>query len=189
MPINKNDFINYPGEMLPEERRSMFQWIVKINPSAILEVGTGTGASTFFMSEALKSINSNGVIHTCDPNSNRINKALLLEKNVVYYQQTSDQCIRNLKLDSLDFIFFDGPEIEDVAINDLKFLEEKIKPGCHFAMHDWETEKRLYDGGISIKSKKIRPYMENSERWTELEYLEGITSDQSVGLCLYKFNG
>jgi len=86
-------------------------------------------------------------------------------------------------------LFFDGPEDPDIAMEDIKILENYIQPECYFSMHDWELEKRKYDNGISTKAKKIRPYMENSSLWKPIEVLEGIESDQSVGLCLYKFLG
>lgn len=186
----KDDFfISYDGEMLPKERESLYGWIGEIKPKMILEVGTGSGASTYYMNESLKSFGIDSIIHTCDPSSLRISKYILNEETIKYHNTTSDKLIRELDISNLDFIFFDGPEDEDVAINDLEYIEPKLKKGCYFSMHDWEFTKRLYDNGVSIKSNKIRPYMENSDKWELIEYLEGVNSNESVGLCLYKFNG
>ena len=95
----------------------------------------------------------------------------------------------------LDFIFFDGPEIPQLALENIKTLEKYIPNGTYFCMHDWEVTERIYDKGVSVKSSLIRPYIEKSEDWKEIEVLSGlqINSDyyitqeaDSVGLCLYQ---
>ncbi len=108
--------------------------------------------------------------------------------SVVRSQQFFDDLIlKNIKL---DYIFFDGPEDPDVALHDINLLEDWIDPGCYFSMHDWETETRKYDGQQSIKSLKIRSYIEsNPNIWEPIEVLDGINSYDSVGFCLYKFLG
>ncbi len=96
-----------------------------------------------------------------------------------------------------DFIFFDGPEIPELAVRDLEILERFIKPGTQFAMHDWHLGRRGYDGGESVKAAEVRPLIEASPRWTKLEVLEGDLKNcaesrdefDSVGLCLYEWCG
>jgi hypothetical protein len=93
-----------------------------------------------------------------------------------------------------NFIMFDGPENPDIALKDIKFLEQYIDENTYFAMHDWDLE-RPYDNGVSTKSVKIREYMENSENWKLIEILKSDIKNSdfddlpfdSVGLCLYKF--
>jgi hypothetical protein len=95
----------------------------------------------------------------------------------------------------IDYIFFDGPEIPELALNDIKILEQHISAGAYFSMHDWCTEQRKHDNGISVKSLNIKPYMENSDKWTKIEELSGLQKNSdfdnyeydSVGLCLYKY--
>lgn len=43
----------YPGEMLPIERVRLYQWMMEFRPKCVLEVGTGVGGSTFYISQAL----------------------------------------------------------------------------------------------------------------------------------------
>lgn len=192
--LNLNIENVYSGaEMLPFERLKLYSWITQIikPQNHILENGCGTGGSTYYISEALKKLNSESVIYTCDPDRRPSDQFLTEHLNVSYNALYSADLIFeiiNNKLE-LDYIFFDGPEDPDVALEDIKVLEDYIQPGCYFSMHDWEFKKRKYDGGISTKAKKIRPYIEKSFLWEEIEVLEGIESDQSVGLCLYKFLG
>ena len=93
---------------------------------------------------------------------------------------------------SPDFIFFDGPEHPELNLQDFKMLEEIVPVGTMFASHDWEVEERI-EGGFSIKNAALRPYLENSESWKEIECLSGVMgewpneeSENSVGLALYE---
>ena len=199
--LTDNDFLNFKygdGEMLPYERYKLYQWVKECSPNIILEVGTGTGASTFYLAHAQQETNPNGKIFTCDPVSRYVN-GLEAFKNINFNQITSSEMKAQLISSNLipDFIFFDGPEIEDLAFNDLKILEPHLKLGTKFAMHDWENVTRTYDGSYSIKSLKIRPYIETSPKWKAVEILSGLKINSnkfspwrnadSVGLCLYEF--
>lgn len=195
---NKSNFVNlhienkYPGsEMLPLERIKMHTWLCKIvkPKNDVLEIGTGVGGSTYYIANALKTIKSDSIIHTCDPTRAPYDELLNEFKNIKYYKTTSTELIlllksRNIKI---DFIFFDGPEIPELALNDIKLLENFIDAGCYFAMHDWEICQRKYDNAVSQNSLYIRQYIENSNVWEKVEVLDGKDYDTSVGLCLYKY--
>jgi hypothetical protein len=89
----------------------------------------------------------------------------------------------------INFIFFDGPEDPNVALNDFKVLEEYVKFGTVFSMHDWCITTRKYDNGISTKSLFLKPYIENSNSWVLIDEFFGekyIDGEESVGLCFYK---
>ena len=176
------DFVNNPynGEMLPYERDKLYNWIIDFKPKVILEVGCGNGGSTYYMAEATK-----GYIYTCDSKRSLSKKFISNYPHVEFYQMRSDVFIqsiidRNLEI---NFIMFDGPEDPDVALRDVKVLEKYIIPGTYFCMHDWELGKRKYDGVVSTKALKIRPYIEKSKRWKKIKVL--TNSKKSVGLCLY----
>lgn len=184
----------YPGaEMLPFERSKVYDWIINvIKPEFnILEIGTGVGGSTYYLSKSLLDLNSNLKVYTCDPTRKPTDSFLQDCTNVSYFKMNSNDLIKYIVENNINisYLFFDGPEPPEIAINDIKILEKYIKPGCYFSMHDWEIQKRKYDNGISTKSLLIRPYIENSSSWKEIEILEGIESDKSVGLCLYMFLG
>ena len=202
--LTKHDFIHYKygeGEMLPYERYKLYTWIKQCRCKRVLEVGTGTGSSAYYIAQALLE-NNGGTIVTCDPNAVISPNILNDYSNIKYNNTTSTELIKAIiKSQQIpDFIFFDGPEIEELALVDIQTLEPHIKSGCYFSMHDWEFNRRNYDNSISIKSKLIRPYIENSKRWEKQEVLSGmqLNSDyfvyqnlncDSVGLCLYKFLG
>ena len=183
----------YPGsEMLPYERYKLYSWVKKVKPKNILDIGCGIGGGTYYLSEALKKVNSLGKVYSCDPERGPSKEFLKIHDNVDYRSIYSQELISFLFQNKIqiDFIFFDGPEDPDVAMKDIISIENYIQPGCYFSMHDWEIVTRKYDGQISTKSKKIRKYMEsNSYIWKPVEILDGVNSTDSVGLCLYEFLG
>ena len=173
----------YKGaEMLPYERAKLYNWIIDLKPTNILEVGCGCGGATYYMAEAIK----NGHIYTCDPKRALSTSFLKTYPFVEYHRTRSDVFIqdiidRNLEI---DFIMFDGPENPNVALKDIRILEKYITSGTYFCMHDWEQGKRRYDGQRSVKARKIRSYIGRSKKWEKIEIIPG--SKKSVGLCLYK---
>jgi len=179
----------YGGEMSTLERKLLYEWILLYKPLNVLEVGTGEGGGgCYYIAKALAEIGS-GSIYTCDPSRGPTPDFLNELTNVKFYQTISSNLIQyiiNKKID-INFVFFDGPEEETVAYDDIQILEQYISAGTKFSMHDWETEVRVLDGAISTKAKKIRPYLESSTRWRLLYRTEN--SGDSVGLCLYEFLG
>ena len=185
----------YKGaEMLPYERFKLFNWISTFKPRGILEVGTGGGGGTSYMAEAIRLTRFKCPIYTCDPNRKPSPRLFRNYPFIEFFRQKSDIMIQEIidRNVQIDFIFFDGPEDSEVALRDIKTLETWIVSGTHFCMHDWEYKQRYFDGGISIKAKSIRPYMEKSKNWEKVEVLNGLKRSEdnrkeSVGLCLYKF--
>ena len=195
--IEEFTYTKYNGEMLPFERFKLTNWILNIKPTIVFEVGTGNGGgSTYFIAKALKELNNDGVIYTCDPlrciDDNMLNEF----KNINYFNICSNEMLGNLITDNIkpNFIMFDGPENPNIADDDIKTLENFIDDGTYFSMHDWDLY-RPYDGGKSTKAVKIREYFENSENWVLIEQLNSDIKNSdfddkpydSVGLCLYKF--
>lgn len=191
-PIN-----SYNGQMTDFERKKLYTWVRTYKPNCIFEIGTaGGGGSTFYIVHGLYD-NKHGKLHTCDINPlNDIKHNTKLMNHMNFQQTTSTIFLPNLVNNNIipDFIFFDGPEEPEIALDDLKFLENHIQDGCLFAMHDWETTKRKLDGGISTKCLHIRPYIEQSKNWIKLEVLSGLEKNceaneemDSVGLCLYMY--
>jgi hypothetical protein len=191
LPVNP-----YPGEMLPVERLRLYQWMIMYRPKRVLEVGTGVGGSTFYISSALQK--NGGALHTCDPLRRPPEPFLHRFQGTLHYHPLrSDQLIEKMRDEASkpDFLFFDGPEIPDLALNDIRSLESWIEPGCLFAMHDWEQPGGRNRKIVSIKAQKIRPYLESSSDWKRLAQLDGHRKNvwwtkgrfDSVGLCLYVY--
>jgi hypothetical protein len=186
----------YPGEMLPLERLRLYQWMNEYRPRIVFEVGTGVGGSTFYISHALSKYG--GELHTCDPLRRPPEHFLnRFAGTLYYYPLRSDELIDHLRSENIrpDFLFFDGPEIPDLALDDIRNLETWIAPGCLFAMHDWELPGGPNPRIVSIKAQKIRPYLEGSSNWKKLAQLDGHCKNEgwtkgdfdSVGLCLFRY--
>jgi hypothetical protein len=192
MNIDFNIERTYPGaEMSVFERIKLCEWLKDIiKPSYnILEIGTGVGGSTYYLSKLLSEFNPFAFVYTCDPSRGPSDDFLNQYKNVKYFKDYSNNIIEYIIKNSikLSYLFFDGPEDPNVALDNINRLEEYIDIGCYFSMHDWEISQRKLDGGISTKSLYIREYIEKSDRWEKIEVLDGITLSESVGFCLYKF--
>ncbi|MCA9190948.1 MAG: class I SAM-dependent methyltransferase [Planctomycetales bacterium] len=188
----------FPGEMLPLERLRLFQWACQFQPKTVLEVGTGVGGSTFYLSMALQ--RWNGVLHSCDPvRQPPVGFLRRFSGTLVYHPWKSEQLIDHLlRTQSIpDMIFFDGPEIPELALQDLRKLEPFLAPGCMFAMHDWSQPGGRNSRIVSIKASQLRPYMEQTDKWTLVDLLHGHSKNvwwtkrgyDSVGLCLYRYAG
>jgi len=195
--LNDFDPHNAPGELLPYERYKLYNWVHDIKPNVILEIGTGGGGSTYSMAEAIKKLDISSILFTCDP-SDGLSLDFKKDYSFVKYHQMKSEEFIPMMIDEnydIDFIFFDGPDDPDIALEDILMLETHIKNGTYFAMHDWEFTKRSYDDQTTTKAQKIRPYMENSEKWGKVEVLSGFKKNSdftdvefdSVGLSLYKF--
>jgi hypothetical protein len=142
------------------ERFKLCQWLNRRLPRIVFEVGTGVGGSTFYICKSLQA--HGGKLYTCDPARRPPDRFLNEFAGVLDYRQLeSTVMIGQLIGQGIrpDFIFFDGPEIPELALQDLNLLEQVIAPGTQFAMHDWHLGRRGYDGGQSIKAALVRPYL------------------------------
>lgn len=186
------------GEMLPYERYSLYSWIKKYKPKNLLEIGTGTGGSTQYISDAMQE-NECGQIYSCDPSRSPSIEFIKNRQNLHFYPLMSADIIKLVIKEkiNIDFIFFDGPENPDVALSDLLELERYISVNTLFCMHDWHIGIRGYDLATSTKCYKIKPYIENSNKWSLIELLDANKKNSdfdnnkydSVGLCLYQYKG
>lgn len=178
------------GQLWEEERKLLHKIIVDLKPNLCLEIGTWKGGgSTYQIASALVS-NGKGFLITCEPDLQLFNIAkhtyeteLSNSMPIKLMNSYSHGVISDL-IDANtipDFIFMDGPEDPNVAFNDLKAIEDHMEPGSIVAFHDWDIGKRV-DGLISTKSKLVKPYIENNNKWS---YVVGITSPISVGLSFW----
>lgn len=194
MLFSTPDFIKcpYPGEMLPLERMTLYNAVRDNKARIILEIGCGEGASTYYMAEGQNS-KWGGEIHTCDPTRSPTQKFLETYSNVFYIPRNGCVLIDCLIKENIipDFVFFDGPEDPQVALDDFKTLDPYLLPGTVFAMHDWCTGPRGYDGAVSTKADLIKPYISGLNTWQWLDELYGDRYNvaeeyDSVGLAFYR---
>ena len=178
------DFSFNFGEMTIYEREKLYNYVIKYNPNIVLECGSGVGASTYVMANALS---EESRIYSCDPSRTPI----FTSEKLNFFSVPSDLLITYLVDNEIcpNFIFFDGPEDPNVALNDFIILDKFVKVGTIFSMHDWFLTTRKLDNGLSTKSALLKPYIENSSNWELIEELFGDDyklGEESVGLCFYK---
>ena len=194
------------GQMHFFERDKLYEWVYKKRPSVIFEIGGGEGGgSTIQIAHAIKTLKEEGhcenaQFYTCDLDGGEFRKSHSYFSTHPDYQDFthvindySTNFIQNLAIASNvvpDFIFFDGPDLPALNLADFKILEGLVEVGTMFASHDWEPE---VDGEPSPKNLELRPYIEQSENWKEVERLSGVAgewpneeSENSVGLALYE---
>lgn len=197
--IDFSENIHPQAEMLPLERKALYDCVASNKPKVILEVGTGCGGgATYFMSRAIQDNGLDCKVYTCDPMRGPDSPFLKRFPFVDYRADYSTNLISELIEKDIipDFLLFDGPEDPNVALSDLKTLEPVLNKGTVLCIHDYELEKRGYDNAYSTKSKFIRPYLESSDSW-EVELQYGGTEKNSdynedefdsVGFVILRYN-
>ena len=178
------------GQLWPEERKMLHQTVINLKPELALEIGTWKGGgSTYQIADALVK-NGKGRLVTCEPDptlfaiaKNTYEVELEGKMPVQLVNDYSHNVIENLiKHNQIpDFVLMDGPEDPDVCVNDLKALQDLMRPGSIVAFHDWDLGVRP-DGLVSTKSKLVRPYIEGSELW---ECVGSLTAPVSVGFSVW----
>lgn len=172
------------GEMTIYERSKLYKYIIQKKPKIIFESGTGKGGSTYVM---INASDNDTKIYSCDPERAPNFKS----DRLFFYKKKSEELIGIMLENKIypDFIFFDGPEEPEVALNDFKMLENIVEVGTIFSMHDWCTNIRKYDNNKSTKARYLKDYLNSLENWQLIEELDGENyknGEESVGLVFYK---
>ncbi len=167
------------GQMSPEERVMLYDSVFRRKPEIAIEVGTWCGGgSTLQIVSALEHI-GRGRLFTCE-----IDKGFFAQAHQFYSKQYIGYCVtKNIPACELiqymvetvgppEFIFFDGSEVPQDALNDFVMLDRHVKSGTVFMMHDWLTPK-------STKADLLKPYLNSLETWRITNLLGPPTS---VGL-------
>ena len=172
----QNYYDNLGGEVLPFERRFLFEKIVHHRPKIIVEIGSGSAGSTRIILLALEELNQ-GTLYNCDPYNNAVTHITDVNTSRMIYQQITGQQLIQYLIDNEiipDFVFFDGPEEPDLVLRDFQTIDQIVQSECVFISHDWEYDQKRIDGNISIKSKKLKPYLHEHKNWVIAEELSGI---------------
>jgi hypothetical protein len=196
--INFFENINSEAELLPLERKELYTFVSNKKPKIIFEVGTGSGGgSTYFICRAIQDHLIDSKVYTCDPSRSPSHLFLESFPFLKYFKNYSSDIIDYLVNNNIkpNFLMFDGPENPSVALNDIKKLEPFIDDGTFLCIHDYETQKRGFDGATSTKAALIRPYLEQSKNWTKLVYLSGLEKNSnfddwkydSVGFVIFEY--
>lgn len=186
------------GQMTVQERIFLYQAALEklsiMENGTALEIGTWKGGgSTLQISTAIMNVDLSGhyrgnILHTCEVDPILYSEAVAAyettpqSKYVVFHNKPSDIVIDELiwKGNIPQFVFFDGPEDPEINMNDFLKLDEHLKVGTRFCMHDWDLDVR-FDGLVSTKAKLLRPYLEKSNKWHQIG---SLTKPISVGIVL-----
>jgi len=196
--INFFENINSEAELLPLERKKLYEFIQEKKPKVVFEVGTGSGGgSTYFICRSLKDNAIESTFYTCDPTRSPSTDFISQFPFLKYFKDYSFNLINHLIKNNIkpNFLMFDGPEDPSVAISDIKKLEPFIDTGTFLCIHDYETDRRGYDGSKSTKAAQIRPFLEQSKNWKKIIYLSGLEKNSdfdtlpfdSVGFVIFEY--
>lgn len=168
------------GQMVPEERKALFDVAIENRCKRILEIGTWRGVgSTYILASAAKS--NDGVLYTVESDKRNYDTAQdiyntelsYLKPSVIFvYGDSSKEIPGLIKAINFDMVFFDGEENGEKTFKDFRLIEKKIEQGCVIACHDWNIGKQ----------SKLRPYLESSKDFEQAV----IISDSPTGFAVYK---
>ena len=168
---------------------AVYQRLKDEENAAVLEVGTWKGGgSTLQIATAIKNTGRNHILHTCETDIQLFTQAVESYSNndlnkFIRFNNIPSTALIDRMIDENNipkFVFFDGPEDPAINLEDFKRIDEHLKPGAQFCMHDWDLDVRI-DGLVSTKAKLLRPYLENSKNWRQLS---NLTKPVSVGIVL-----
>jgi hypothetical protein len=178
MTLYKPEYDHFGGEMIPFERRFLFEHVVNAKPDVVFELGSGSGGSTRIILSALNALDK-GLLYNCDPYNIAASHIEDVDTSRMKFHQTcSDEMCSNLVRSGIipQFIFFDGPEDPNCAANDFRYLDAVLPAGVIMVMHDWEIRPRI-DGNTSIKAIGMRRELDfqiKLKTWEIVEELSGV---------------
>lgn len=170
------------GQMLPEERKALYDIIVETKPDIVFEVGTWKGGgSTFFIASALAE-NKKGRLFTieCDGELFRYAKALYatslasLRPYVFFNKGESDLVYPKIlsEVENVDFVFLDGKEDPEQTVKEYNMFLPHMKAGSYLACHDWKISKM----------EKLKVILSDCTKWKSI--LEITHTD--TGFAIFK---
>lgn len=167
------------GQMYPAERAALHNAVLRCKPTIVFEAGCWWGGgSTFQIMTALME-NGFGALYTCDVDQERASCARRYYDNACWGGRCviADGMARDVfastieKVGAPQFVFLDGSEDAQEAMDDFRFIDSHVSPGCYMMMHDWNPP--------SNKATILRPYLEQLATW---KILSIAPDGESVGL-------
>jgi predicted O-methyltransferase YrrM len=134
------------GQMHPEERKELYDTIIKSKPNICVECGTWKGGgSTFFIANALSDIGK-GKLHTWEINSLFYKEAIAYFNTLPELKKYVDFNFEDFhlgieKLSKIDFAFLDGPNDPQYTLQSINMLLPKMKSQSYIVLHDWKIQK------------------------------------------------
>lgn len=155
------------GQMVPEERKALYDLTIKNKCTKILEVGTWKGVgSTYILASAAKangghlySIENDKANHDIAEDIYNTDLSFLKVYVCLILGDSTEKIKEISKEIQFDMVFLDGAEDGERTFNDFNLVKNDIKI---VACHDWFTKK----------TEKIRPYLESSKDYEQISLIE-----------------
>jgi predicted O-methyltransferase YrrM len=158
-----------PGQMWIEDRKGLYEAVLRHRPRCCFEIGTYTGGgSTYFLASAFASLGTGKVItlerdRSLYEGARSAYRRLLphLLPHVEFLHGGSPQAFRPYieQAGGVDCCFLDGADDATESVAQFEFFEPFFGAGALFMAHDWDTEKM----------RLLRPLVESRAEWqTEL---------------------
>lgn len=165
--------LDVPGQLWISERKLLYETIRRYKPQTVFEVGTWYGGgSTYFISQALYE-NGGGVLHTIEENAEaharaKENYARYLPHlltHVQFHCGKSTEVYPALLREqaNVDALFLDGAADPTETMAEFELFEPYLGAKSVMLMHDWDNEKM----------ESLRPRLEASPEWKQMETLTG----------------
>jgi len=169
------------GQLWFEDRRLLYNTVLKARPSHCFEIGTWKGGgSTLFIGNALHRLGS-GILHTIEINNEfyeeavnkyKVNLPHLKPYVVFHLGDYREKYSKILKSGiPVDFAILDGAEDPKQTLEQYQFFRPFFKSGAILMLHDWFTEKTAL----------VRPILERSAEW---EIITVLAPPKSVGFVV-----
>jgi len=155
----------YEGQMMPEERRALYNIILEKKPECVFEIGTWKGGgSTYFIAHALKK-NRKGTLYTIEADREFFDHARNLYEThlkslkpyIRFHLGKSDSVYPAIleNVARVDLLFLDGAENAEQTIKEFHLFMPKLAARSVVACHDWKIHKM----------EKLRPLLESDPQW------------------------
>ena len=155
------------GGINPGDRRALYSLIAALKPQNVLEVGTHIGASTLYISSALKHAGENAKLTTVDildvnaedapwkklglQMSPRDFASKLGCADSIEFKATPAQLYMQDTKNRFDFIFLDGDHSSQAVYKEVSMALKLLNPGGVILLHDYYPDaKPLFSNGVII---------------------------------------
>lgn len=170
------------GQMYLEERRQLYDAILRHKPRHCFEVGTFTGGgSTYFLSSAFRTLGA-GTVVTMEAEQNFYLLAASFYEKYLPQLKPHAKFILGNRVDlftpviaeagGVDCVFLDGSADPQETMRQFEYFEPYFHEGSILMCHDWDCDKQSL----------LRPHIESRGDWQPEVVL---TAPDSVGFVVY----
>ena len=175
----------YKLQQHPIEWIQFLEYVEKLQPKVILEIGIASGASTLCLSHFTDCIIG---VDCCVPKKQKVYKEIRrnCEFHFVQHDTNYQKCISAVEkfLDArqIDLLFIDGEHSYRGAKRDFNKFTKFLKPNGVVALHD--IANSAYHRGMGCKVYRFWDELKNKYESTEIS----VTDWGGIGIIIYAHN-